>query len=145
MSQETKDENGKKRKKLFIIVCVLIIVIFSGIMLFFNLKKDEIEKRNVVVNPKNAEEIAEQMINEDYVEAGYYTVSMDTNWHFDKGDAVSDNARVNIPRGGYLEKIALDQPLSKGTYDCIIVYHLVNEEQETISTLRVSFTITVES
>ena len=54
MSQETKDENGKKRKKLFIIVCVLIIVIFSGIMLFFNLKKDEIEKRNVVVNPKNA-------------------------------------------------------------------------------------------
>ncbi|MCI8666123.1 MAG: hypothetical protein HFG82_05595 [Dorea sp.] len=173
MSQETKDENGKERKKLFIIVCVLIIVIFSGIMLFFNLKKDEIEKRNVVVNPKNAEEIAEQMINEDYVEAGYYTVSMDTNWHFDKGDAVSDNARVNnlaentndvyfdvflkenesdaiykspvIPRGGYLEKIALDQPLSKGTYDCIIVYHLVDEEQETISTLRVSFTITVES
>ena len=172
MTNMSKNERHKKRKGL-IILFILIIVLLLGIVLFCTLNKEEEEKRNVVVNKDNAEEVAEQMLGEDYVEPGYYTVSMNTNWHFSKGDAVSDDAKVNnlaentndvyfdvylsddeneaiykspvIPRGGYLEKIALDKPLDRGTYDCVIVYHLVDEAQETISTLRVAFTITVDS
>ena len=49
-----------------------------------------------------------------------------------------------LPRGSELNNIALDVQLSAGTYDCVMVYHLVDEEQNTISTLRVGFTIIVE-
>lgn len=176
MSGKTKEE---KNGKAVIIVGTIVIIALLSIIIFLVAsgkgKKEEPEKRNVVVNESNAESVAAQMIEEgqEFVEPGYYTVSMDTDWHFSKGDAVSDDARVDnlaentndvffdvfladnedeaiyqspvIPRGSYLEQIALDKPLEKGVYDCVIVYHLVDEEQETISTLRVAFTITVDS
>ena len=176
MSGKTKEgKNGK----IVIIAGAVIIIALLGIIMFMLASgkgdKEEPKKRNVVVNESNAESVAAQMIEEgqEFVEPGYYTVSMDTDWHFSKGDAVSDDAWVDnlmentndvyfdvflaeneeeaiyqspvIPRGSYLEQIALDKPLEKGTYDCVIVYHLVDEEQETVSTLRVAFTITVDS
>lgn len=177
MSGKVKDNKGGKT---IIIAGVIIIIALLGVIIFLLVsgredKEEETEKRNVVVNEGNAEDVAAQMIEEgqEYVEPGYYTVSMDTDWHFSKGDAVSDDAWVDnlaentndiyfdvflaedegeaiyqspvIPRGSHLEQIALDKPLEKGTYDCVIVYHLVDEEQETVSTLRVAFTITVDS
>lgn len=170
---DVKERKIDGRKGKIIICAICVIALLAGLVLFLSLSKEEEEKRNVVVNEDNVEAVMEQMAAEDYVEPGYYTVSMDTDWHFSKGDAVSDDARVDnlaentndvyfdvfllddeseaiykspvIPRGGYLEKIALDKPLEKGDYDCVIVYHLVDEEQETISTLRVAFTITVDS
>ena len=174
--------NGKEGKngKIIIIVGAIVIIALLGIIIFLlgSGKQDEEEtqeKRNVIVNESNAESVAADMVEEaqEFVEPGYYTVSMDTDWHFSKGDAVSDDAWVDnlientndvsfdvlladneeeaiyqspvIPRGSHLENIELDKPLDKGTYDCVIVYHLVDEEQETISTLRVAFTITVDS
>lgn len=161
-----------------IIIVLLVVVIILLAKGNINGSSNDAEKeprRNVVVNPENAESVAEQMIEEgrEYVEPGYFTVNMDTEWHFSKGDAVSEDAIVNnlaentndiyfdvfladdeseaiyespvIPLGGYLENIALDKPLDKGTYDCVIVYHLIDEDQNTISTLRVAFKIVVES
>lgn len=174
MSGKRKTANRGKNTKVLIIICALVVVIvLLGIIIYLLVKQDEPERRNIVVNEENAERVAEEMADEDYVEPGYYTVNMDTDWHFSKGDAISDDARVDnsaentndvyfdvflaenedeaiykspvIPRGGYLENIALDKPLDQGTYDCIIVYHLIDEDQETISTLRVAFTITVDS
>ena len=177
-----KTKEGKSRKSM-IIAGMVVIIALLGVIVFLlasgkgdkENQEEKSEKRNVVVNQSNAESIAEQMVEEaqEFVEPGYYTVSMDTDWHFSKGDAVSDDAWVDnlpentndvyfdvflaenedeaiyqspvIPRGSYLEQIVLDKPLEKGTYDCVIVYHLVDEEQETISTLRVAFTITVDS
>ena len=185
MSGKTKEgKNGK----IIIIAGVVIIIVLLGVIIFMLASgkedKEEPKKRNIVVNESNAESVAAQMIEEgqEFVEPGYYTVSMDTDWHFSKGDAISDDAWVDnlventndvyfdvvlvddeenvflaeneeeaiyqspvIPRGSYLEQIALDKPLEKGIYDCVIVYHLVDEEQETVSTLRVAFTITVDS
>lgn len=177
-----KDKEGKSGKVVIIAGAVVIIALL-GIIIFLlasgkgdkGSEADKSEKRNVIVNESNAESVAAEMVEEaqEFVEPGYYTVSMDTDWHFSKGDAVSDDAWVDnlaentndvyfdvflaenedeaiyqspvIPRGSYLEQISLDKPLKKGTYDCVIVYHLVDEEQETISTLRVAFTITVDS
>lgn len=177
-----KTKEGKSGKSM-IIAGMVVIIALLGVIVFLlasgkgdkENQEEKSEKRNVVVNQSNAESIAEQMVEEaqEFVEPGYYTVSMDTDWHFSKGDAVSDDAWVDnlpentndvyfdvflaenedeaiyqspvIPRGSYLEQIVLDKPLEKGTYDCVIVYHLVDEEQETISTLRVAFTITVDS
>lgn len=177
MSKKVKDG---KSGKIVIIAGAIVIIALLGIIIFLLVsgkgdKEKTPEKRNVIVNEKNAEDVAAQMVEEgqEYVEPGYYTVSMDTDWHFSKGDAVSDDAWVDnlpentndiyfdvflaeneeeaiyqspvIPKGSYLEQIVLDKPLEKGTYDCVIVYHLIDEKQETISTLRVAFTITVDS
>lgn len=103
---------------------------------------------------------------------GYYTVTMNPTWHFTSGSAASDdavviNAETNtndvyfdivlaedeekviyqspvIPLGGRLEDIALDEPLEAGSHDCVVIYHLIDEEQNTLSTLRVAITIIVE-
>jgi hypothetical protein len=97
---------------------------------------------------------------------------MTNTWHFATGDAISEDAFVEnkeentndvyfdvfladdeenpilqspvIPRGAELDNISLDTPLGAGTYDCVMVYHLVDEEQNTVSTLRVGITIIVE-
>lgn len=106
------------------------------------------------------------------VAPGYYTVTMNPTWHFKTGkeasyDAVVENVEANtndvffdivleedeskvfykspvIPRGGKLKDITLDEQLSAGTYPCIVVYHLIDENQNTLSTLRVTLNIIVE-
>ncbi|HBN55712.1 MAG TPA: hypothetical protein DD414_02965 [Lachnospiraceae bacterium] len=114
----------------------------------------------------------EQRATEERVESGYYTVNMNYEWHFATGDAVSEDAYVEnletntnavyldlflledeenaiyqspvIPLGSSLQNIALDTPLEAGTYDCVAVYHLVDDDQNTLSTLRVTVTVIVE-
>lgn len=106
------------------------------------------------------------------VAPGYYTVTMNPTWHFKTGseasyDAVVENVEANtndvyfdivledeedtvlykspvIPRGGKLTDIALDEQLSEGTYPCVVIYHLIDEEQNSLSTLRVTLNIIVE-
>lgn len=179
--QGNKSENNKNNGKLLIALCVVIVVLLAVVIVLLVSKgetsvktvSDVEEKRNVVVNAENAEEIAAEMAEEDYVEPGYYTVNMATEWHFAAGDSVSDNARVDnvagntnpvyfdvflaedesepiysspvIPVGSFLENIAMDNPLGAGTYDCVMVYHLVDDDQNTISTLRVTMKITVDA
>lgn len=103
---------------------------------------------------------------------GYYTVTMNPSWHFVSGSEPSDdaavvNAETNtndvyfdvvlaeneekviyqspvIPIGGRLEDIALDEPLDAGSHECVVIYHLVDGEQNTLSTLRVALTIVVD-
>lgn len=170
---EQKQSMGKSGKLLIGAGIILIIVLLAiiAILLFRGQKKEE-PKRNVVVNQENAEEIANEMINQEYVAPGYYSATMNTTWHFETGDAISEDAYVVndientndvyfdifledqenepilqspiIPRGSGMENITLDQPLDAGTYDCTMVYHLVDEEQNTISTLRVALTIIVD-
>lgn len=170
----TSPEQKGKKTKILLLIGLIVIVALVTVIIFLIMNKSEDEpKRNVVVTKDNAEEVADDMLNQEYVEPGYYTVKMETDWHFSKGDAISDNARVDnlaentndiyfdvflqenetepiykspvIPRGGYLENIALDASLNQGIHNCIIIYHLIDDEQATISTLRVAFTITVDS
>lgn len=172
-----KDSQQKTVNKGLIlgIAAVVVIAVLLGIIIYlvFGTKKvSKDEPKNVVVNSDNAEQVAEEMLNEEYVEPGYYSTQMSTTWHFATGDAVSEDAYVKnditntndvffdvflasdestpilqspvIPRGMEMDKIALDTPLDAGTYDCVMVYHLIDEEQNTLSTLRIGFTIIVE-
>lgn len=130
-------------------------------------------KRSVVVTKDTAEEAVDEMLQGSYVKPGYYSVSMNTTWNFATGDSISEDAYVEnleentndvyfdvfladneeeaiyespiLPRGSELNGIALDKVLAAGTYDCIMVYHLVDENQNTISTLRIAFTINIEA
>lgn len=174
----SEQSNGsEKRGKRALIGCAVVIAILLGVVVFLlvNRKDDipeEAEKRNVVVSQENAEEVATEMLSQEYVAPGYYSASMNTTWHFETGDAVSEDAYVAnvventndvyfdvflegqegepilrspvLSRGSELNNISLDKPLDAGTYDCVMIYHLVDEEQNTVSTLRVGFTIIVE-
>jgi hypothetical protein len=50
-----------------------------------------------------------------------------------------------IPLGSSLEGITLEKALDAGTYDCVMIYHLIDEDQNTLDTLRVSVTLEIES
>lgn len=123
-------------------------------------------------NVQDVIEEMDQKTPEESVAAGYYTVRMNYEWYFATGDAVSENAYVEnlsvntnavyldlflegdeenaiykspvIPLGSSLQDIALDTPLEAGTYPCVAVYHLVDDDQKTLSTLRVTVTVVVE-
>mgnify|MGYP006865378393 CR=1 FL=1 len=175
MSNEPAGQKGKdKKNKILIAIAIIIILILLAVIVFLILgrKEEEEPKRNVVVTKENAEEVLDDMLNQDYVEPGYYSASMSTTWHFATGDAVSEDAYVEnvpentndvyfdlvlaeneeevllkspvIPRGSELNDISLEKSLSAGTYDCVMIYHLVDEDQNTVSTLRVGVTVIVE-
>jgi hypothetical protein len=129
-------------------------------------------KRDVLVTEENVEEIVEQMEKEEYVPQGYYTVTQNYTWHFPNGNEASYDAHVEnltentndvyfdlyfaddlenpiyqspvIPLGAALENFKLDTALNAGTYDCIIVYHLVDENQNSLSTVSMTVTVIVE-
>ncbi len=131
----------------------------------------ESEKRGTVINEENVDQVIEEMANENFVPSGYYNAQMTNEWHFANGKVASEDAYVIndksntndvffdvvlaedeskviykspiIPRGGELEGITLDEELAAGTYDCVLIYHLVDGEQNTISTVRVGITVIV--
>lgn len=154
------------------VAVVIVLLVIIVILLARKNEPEEEVKRNVVVTQENVSEVVDEMLAQEYVEPGYYSTSMSTTWHFATGDAVSEDAYVEneakntndvyfdvfladdeenpilqspvIPRGARLDGIALDTPLDAGTHDCVMVYHLVDDEQNTLSTLRIGFTIIVE-
>lgn len=193
MAEGLKEEKqqGKKKIGLFLIIGGLATIIVLLVVVILLLMRNQGEapeapdesegravitseetKRSVVVTKDTAEEIADDLFQQEYIEPGYYSVSMSTEWHFATGDSISRDAYVEnlaentndvyfdvflsdnedeaiyksplLPRGSELNDIALDTVLSAGTYDCIMVYHLVDEEQNTVSTLRIAFTIIIE-
>ena len=139
------------------------------ILIYFLLRKDDQPKRDVVVNEDNVDEILTGL--EGGPPTGTYQVVMNSTWHFKDGAASSDNAYVEnseennnpvyfnitrsdtdetifespvIPVGSHMEKITLDKKLPAGTYDCVMTYHLLDDDQETVSTVRVALTIIVD-
>ena len=167
---KTRGKGGKIASFACVVVIILLLMII--LFLFFWKQKDEEPKRNVVITPDNVEAVIDEMVTQEFVEPGYYSVSMTNTWHFATGDAVSEDAFVEnkeentndvyfdvflaeneetpilqspvIPRGAEFDSIALDTFLEAGTYDCVMVYHLVDDDQNTVSTLRVGITIIVE-
>jgi hypothetical protein len=133
---------------------------------------EDITARGVVVNQDNAEKVLDDFVAEPTVPMGYYTVSMTNEWHFSRWDAVSSDAFVRnreentndvffdvfladdentpiykspiIPRGAELDEIKLGKELGAGSYDCVLIYHLIDGEMKETSTLRVGIKIIVE-
>lgn len=169
MSKQKESNDGRKGGKIAIAVCVVVIVALFGVVIYLLLgKKEESVRRNVVVNKDNVDEVLEQL--EDPVPAGSYEVKMNSTWNFARGDAPSDNAYVEnaeantnsvyfdvtrtdtdetifespiLPVGSHLENITLDSSLPAGTYDCLVTYHLLDENEESVSTVKLTLTINI--
>lgn len=174
-STDINESKGKKGGKNLLIVCALMIIILLAVIIAVLLgkqKTDDKPKRNVVVNEENAEDVAEDLFSQETVKPGTYEVRMNSTWNFKDGASASENAYVEnvpantndvyfdvelsdteeiiyespvIPRGSHLEAITLDKELEAGTYDCVLTYHLVDEDQNTVSTLRMGLAVVVEN
>lgn len=171
ISQKLSNQTEQKSKKsitLVLVIAIVAIVIIVALVLFFT--KAKTNKKNVVVTPDNVEEILSDM-QDKQVKAGTYEVKMNTTWSFDKGDSASSDAYVEnstantndvyfdvvrsdtnetiftspiIPVGSHLENITLDKALDAGSYDCVLTYHLLDKNGDTISTLKINVKINVE-
>ncbi len=156
-----------------VIIIILLTVIIFLLLGKNNADQNPVKEkqRDVVVNPDNVEEVVQQL-NEtsERTTPGTYEVTMNSTWQFADGKSASDNAYVEnaaantndvyfdiqisdteetiyespiLPVGSYLDSITLDQELAAGTYDCVMIYHLLDEEGSSISTVRVSLTINI--
>ena len=165
ISEKLSSEKANTKKKGILPVIIgiaAVIIVIVGVVIFTqgsNRSKDTFSKqRNIVVNPDNVDE------------TGTYEVTMNTTWEFEKGDSASTNAYVEnstrnknavyfdivrtdtgdkiyespiIPIGSHLEKITLDKALEKGSYDCTLTYHLLDEKGNPTSKLNLSLMINV--
>ena len=174
MSKETEvNEKKKKGGKIVLASCIFIILILIGVIVVLLLDKGEPKKkRDVVVTEKNAEKIVEEMAEEPKVPMGSYQVTMNPTWKFDNSAVASSNAYVEnaetntnsvyfdvirsdteeviyespiIPVGSHLDEIVLDADLAAGTYDAVVVYHILDENDESMSTVRVGITIVINN
>ncbi len=158
---------------LLVVVVGVVVVMMLGKSK--NTEVVEEEKRDVVINEDNAEDFAEELLTpteENKVQAGTYDVVMNSTWNFEDGESVSSNAYVEnaaentndvyfdvtitdtgetiyespvIPIGSHLDEIKLDKDLDAGTYNCDLTYHLIDEEQNTLSTLTMALVIVIEN
>jgi len=134
--------------------------------------QDETSVRPTVINQRNVREVVRSLDEAEQVPVGSYEAVMNSEWRFSDGDSPSENAYVEnvsentndvyfdvqltntgetiyespvIPRGEYLRQIKLDKHLEQGTYDAVLIYHLIDENQRTLRTLRMAITIIVDS
>lgn len=173
-SKSIRSGNATKKKGggLVPIVGICCAMVLVGAVVFLGQDEEPDDKRNVVVNQENLEEVLNNMAEEDFVPLGSYEAKMSSNWVFADGKSASKNAYVEnvvanthdvyfdillsdtkeriyaspvLPIGSHLKAITLDKDLDAGTYDCILEYHLVDEEQNTISTVSFALTIIVQN
>ena len=172
---DTKDKKNKKLVMILIALLVVVAAmagVIAFLAIRGNEKSNDEPKRNVVVNESNVKEVVSQLAKDEATPIGYYQVTMNSTWNFDNGAAISDNAYVEnatsntnavyfdlvrsdtketilaspvIPVGAYLKNISLDTVLPAGTYDCVCTYHLVDDDQKTLSTVSVSVKVVINN
>ena len=133
---------------------------------------EEPQQRDFVINEDTSDEVFQEIMEAHVDSPEYYQVRMNLEWNFPDGsspavDAYVENADTNstnvyfdlvladteeviyespvIPLGGYLDNVTLNKDLDAGHYDCVMIYHLIDERQNTLSTLRVALEINVEN
>lgn len=134
----------------------------------------ENEKRPVLLTEDNIDEMAGQILDQSEPEGipMSYQVTMNSTWEFEDGESASRNAYVAnsennetpvyfdvirndtqeviyqspvIPLGMDLEDIVLDVDLDAGNYECTLVYHLLDEDQNTLTTVNMWLMVKVEN
>lgn len=121
------------------------------------------------VDESNLDDIMSDM--SDKVEDGMFECMMSTTWTFEDAASASSNSYVAnvesnrhafyfdvyeeqtdellysspiVPVGSEIRDIKLDKELSAGDYDAVVMYTLVNEDYEEVSTVGFNVTISVQ-
>jgi len=126
--------------------------------------------RGTIVTLENVDAIREELSKP--VEDGYYETRMNVDWVFDTAKTPSKNAYVEnptsntrtvyfdlsladtgelvysspyIPVGGKLTDFALDTDLDAGDYSAIVTYHLVDDDNNELTTVSVSVKLQIRA
>lgn len=124
--------------------------------------------RGVVATPENIEEILALM--QEPIEDGYYEARMNVDWVFDTSRTPSSNAFVAnaesntrtvffdvtldetgevvyssplIPVGAQLTGFSLDADIPGGVHPAVVIYHLVDDDENVLSTVSVAIRLIV--
>lgn len=146
-----------------IIIIALIIVIVVLVTRTETPAVSDTGGRGTVATPENIDEIRASI--DEPVQDGYYNTRMNVDWNFQDSKTPSSNAMVEnserntrtvyfdlfldetneliysspfIPVGSKLENFALDAEISKGDHTATVVYHLVDDDYQEITTVSVS-------
>lgn len=149
---------------LIVVTLVLIIVV---IYFFKNPRVQTVQdtptQREVLITPENVSQRIAEL--ESHNTDSAYTTSMSIDWSFANGAAASKDAYVEndvsnsravyfdlvlssteetiysspiIPVGSKLKDIRLNKELSKGNYQAVVIYHLIDDDNKDISTVSVA-------
>ncbi len=168
---KSRKKSSNNRMKIVVIILIILLVVALGFIIYILTRPDETDEadnggRGTVVTEDNADDIN---LNQEPVEDGMYETSMTIDWHFEgtkSEDAYVANVENNtrtvyfdlnlaetgetiysspyIPVGSELSGLTLEKELDPGTYDTILIYHLVDDDNKELSTLSVALTIYVE-
>lgn len=156
-------------KRVIIIGAAVVFVAMAITIIILITRSGETspkDERPTVVSQGNAEEVKASM--DEPVQDGYYQVTMNTSWTFEgkASDAYVENVTNNtrtvyfdvfrsdtnelvysspyIPVGEKIKGFALDADLEPGSYDGLVTYHLVDDNNEEVSNLSVTVTFEVK-
>lgn len=154
-----------------IILLAVIVILSVVLVKFLTTKpvtpSDVSSGRGILVTPDNVEELIAKAETEANTDAAY-TASMNIDWYFEDGASPTSNGYVEnhvsnsrtvyfdlalaetseivysspyIPVGSTLTDFALDKDLTAGDYSAIMVYHLVDDDYNEVSTVSVTVTL----
>lgn len=170
---DSHNKNKHSFLPIIIIIAMIVICILIGVIVYLLSLEKEKPKVNNIVTPDNVEEIISQMKEDERTPVGSYEVSMNTEWIFPDGNSPSTNAYVEnsvtnqntvyftinlsneteekiyhspyLTLGSSLTDIKLDSNLSKGNYDAIITYYLVDEDFKELSSVSMYMKLSIEN
>lgn len=165
----------KKTVHVVLALSIVVIIALLGTVIYLLTRPQEAPApqatdgvRATIVTPENVDEVK----NKEKVGIGYYSCKMNVDWNFKDSSSPSYNAYVAnsennnntvyfdlildetgellysspyIPVGSELEDITLDANLKAGDYSATVTYHLVDEENNELSTVSVAVTLHVEN
>lgn len=166
----SQEENQKvRRKKRMIIIAFVILLVALIICILLLLRKPEEEGRNFV-DRDNVDTIMEDMTEK--VAEGMFECMMTTEWTFENGDSESPNAYVAnvennrytiyfdvyekesnellyssplLPVGTEIRNIKLDKKLAAGEYKAVVMYTLVDGDEQEVSSAGFNITISINN
>jgi hypothetical protein len=132
----------------------------------------EPKEQKSVITADNVEEVLEDMADiPDYIPKNF-TVKQSSDWVFPDGASKSTNAYVEnstdnetpvyfdlqvdktgeivysspiLETGAHIQNFALDKLLEKGSYECTVIYHLIDEDRNELTYVNIGVSIEVEN
>jgi hypothetical protein len=172
-SQSQTNVKGGGSKKIIVAVVGVAAVVAISAAAYFALNKPEEKNTKETITAENVEERVDEIFeSEPSAAPAYYTVTQSPRWTFPNGKAESTDVYVEnvtdnetpvyfdlivdetgetvysspiLELGAKLESFKLDTPLDKGEYECTVLYHLVDEDQNELTTVNVGVTVVVEN
>jgi hypothetical protein len=170
-SQMKEREGGRKKIIVIVVVVIVLIAIIATVVFAFLMGKGDTNKKETIT-PENVEERVDEIFNRDMGSIPqYYTATQNSVWAFPDGNSAGsayvENVQDNetpvyfdlivddtgevvysspiLELGARLDSFRLDKYLDKGEYNCTVVYHLVDQDQNTLTTVNVGVTVIVEN